>query len=192
MICPHLPGIPTRLTASPVNIGVIVGASGGKPTKGAVNIGDIADAGRDKMPIIKTDRSRATVAQPVTSVAGPSTPTPKRVSRNPWSSPKKPHASTASTPASLKAPSSPTANNLGRHETRDGSDDTLSGDIHPLAMRASHSAITPADDETKDPDDATGAASGSWLLSPATNPLRHSLAAGYLNRPMPTVYGPVL
>jgi len=106
---------------------------------------------------------KATVASPAASVAGPSTPTPKRASRNTWASPKKPHGSTSNTTPSRQAPPS-TASNIMTYEARDGSDDTLSGDAPPLAMRAPSSASAPAEDGSQDPDAATEVVLGMSVL----------------------------
>jgi len=92
--------------------------------------------GKEKMPIIKTEPPSTTVAQPVTPGAGPSTPTPKRVSRNAWSSPNKPCDSTTHLSPSRQTLTS-TADAL--HD----SDDT---------------------DVSKDPNDATDVVIGMFCL----------------------------
>ena len=84
--------------------------------------------GRDRMPTIKTESPCVTASQPPTSNSSPSTPTPKRVSRNPWSSPSKALSSTED-----------------RTPSRQASSTTPS----PF------SGVGPVEDLSKDPDDAT-------------------------------------
>jgi hypothetical protein len=93
--------------------------------------------GKDKMATIKKERPSVTVAQPATSVASPSTPTPKRVSRNPWSSPSKAPSSTTDRTPSRQAPSTAPAPLLG---------------------------VAPVEDLSKDPDDATEAVLGMFCF----------------------------
>ena len=101
--------------------------------------------GKDqRMETIKTEpsSSSATVAPPAASVASPSTPTPKRVSRNTWASPNKAQGSTTNRTPARQGPAS-TATDIKRHEALDGSDDTLSGD---LPTRSPPSVVAPAED----------------------------------------------
>src|SRR5437762_3861322 len=93
--------------------------------------------GKERMPvIIKTEPTSTTAAQSVTPVAGPSTPTPKRVSRNAWSSPNKPR--------DLTTHMSPSRQTLASTaETLHGSDDN---------------------DLSKDPNDATEVAIGMFCF----------------------------
>ena len=93
-------------------------------------------SGKERIPVIKTEPSREMVAQPITSVASPSTPTPKRVSRNPWSSPSKALSSA-----------------LDRTPSRQTSSTAPS----PLSV------VAPVD-LSKDPDDATEAVLGMFCF----------------------------
>ena len=94
-------------------------------------------SGKERIPVIKTEPSREMVAQPITSVASPSTPTPKRVSRNPWSSPSKALSSA-----------------LDRTPSRQTSSTAPS----PLSV------VAPVQDLSKDPDDATEAVLGMFCF----------------------------